>query len=170
MYKLIRWAQSPTNWGCEDVHAEGSIVSKALVKPWIILKPETLAVIDPKVMAASAVVDIWPIEITEDMMRLNSNTWVLPMESKYHGSMEDRRTHAKTGKAYLVRIRSSSQKINTVLPSSDVCSIDPSIRGTGGLSKGVFSDGIGPGSGICEKWRGWEVIAPMEWCRYTRPT
>lgn len=49
--------QSPTNCGSDDVHAAGSMVSKALVKPWMILNPETLAVMEPSVMAARAVID-----------------------------------------------------------------------------------------------------------------
>lgn len=52
-------------------------MSKALDIPWMILSPVTLAVINPMVAAASAIVDICPIEITEDMMMLCSNTCVL---------------------------------------------------------------------------------------------
>lgn len=61
----IRCDQSPTSWGWEDVHALGSIVSSVLAKPCMILNPETLAVIEPSVEAARAVVDKWPIEMTE---------------------------------------------------------------------------------------------------------
>jgi hypothetical protein len=43
----------------------------------MILKPETLAVIEPRLIAARAVVDIWPMEMTDTMMRLNSRRWVL---------------------------------------------------------------------------------------------
>lgn len=43
----------------------------------MMLKPETLAVIEPRLIAASAVVDIWPTEMTDAMIRLNSSTWVL---------------------------------------------------------------------------------------------
>ncbi len=53
------------------------MVSRALVKPWMILRPDTLAVIDPSVIAARAVVDKCPTESTEAMTRLYSNTCVL---------------------------------------------------------------------------------------------
>ena len=43
----------------------------------MILSPETLAVMKPIVAAASAMVDICPMEITEDMMILCSNICVL---------------------------------------------------------------------------------------------
>lgn len=45
----------------------------------MILNPVTLAVIDPNVAAASAVVDICPMEITEAMTREYSMTWDLRM-------------------------------------------------------------------------------------------
>ena len=43
----------------------------------MILSPVTLAVMKPIVAAASAMVDICPIEITDDMMILCSNICVL---------------------------------------------------------------------------------------------
>lgn len=52
-------------------------MSKVLVKPWMMLKPETLAVMDPKVAAASAAVEICPIEMTEATTKLYSRTCVL---------------------------------------------------------------------------------------------
>jgi hypothetical protein len=54
----MRWDQRPTRWGWEEVQAEGSIVSSALAKPWRMLKPLTLAVMEPRVMAARAVVEM----------------------------------------------------------------------------------------------------------------
>ena len=45
--------------------------------PWIILKPDTLAVIEPREIAARADVDIWPMETTDTMTREYSRTWVL---------------------------------------------------------------------------------------------
>ena len=61
----IRCAQSPTNCGWEDVHALGSMVSRVLANPWMMLKPETLAVMEPSVDAASAVVERCPMEMTD---------------------------------------------------------------------------------------------------------
>ena len=40
-----------------------------LANPWMILNPETLAVIEPSVEAARAVVDKCPIEMTEATTR-----------------------------------------------------------------------------------------------------
>ncbi len=45
--------------------------------PWMMLKPDTLAVIDPREMAASADVDIWPMDTTETTTREYSRTCVL---------------------------------------------------------------------------------------------
>ena len=73
----MRCDHSPTSCGWEEVHALGSIVSNVLAKPWMILNPETLAVIEPRVEAARAVVDKWPIETTEAMTSEYSKTWVL---------------------------------------------------------------------------------------------
>ncbi len=53
------------------------MVSRALAKPWIMLKPLTLAVMEPREMAASAVVEMCPIVITDTMTREYSKTWVL---------------------------------------------------------------------------------------------
>lgn len=53
------------------------MVSSALANPWMMLKPETLAVIDPRLIAAKAVVDRWPMEITGTMTRVYSNKCVL---------------------------------------------------------------------------------------------
>lgn len=73
----MRCVQSPTSWGCDEVHALGSIVSSAHAKPWTTLNPDTLAVIDPSVDAASAVVERWPMAITEAIEREYSNKFVL---------------------------------------------------------------------------------------------
>lgn len=53
------------------------MVSRALEKPCNTLKPETLAVIDPKLTAARALVDRCPIEMTETTTREYSRRWVL---------------------------------------------------------------------------------------------
>lgn len=53
------------------------MVSRALAKPWIMLKPLTLAVMEPREMAASAVVEMCPIVITDTITREYSKTWVL---------------------------------------------------------------------------------------------
>jgi hypothetical protein len=53
------------------------MVSSALEKPCKTLKPETLAVMDPKLTAARALVDKCPIEMTETMTREYSRRWVL---------------------------------------------------------------------------------------------
>ena len=54
----ILWLQSPTNRGSLLVHALGSMVSRQLQNPSIIEKPDTDAVIEPRVTAAKALVDI----------------------------------------------------------------------------------------------------------------
>jgi hypothetical protein len=46
----------------DEVQALGRSVSRLLRKPCMILKPVTLAVMDPRVAAARALVDRWPIE------------------------------------------------------------------------------------------------------------
>lgn len=43
----------------------------------MIERPVTLAVIDPREMAARAVVEIWPIDITETITSEYSRRWVL---------------------------------------------------------------------------------------------
>ena len=53
------------------------MVSRVLVKPWIMLSPETLAVIEPRVAAASAAVERWPMETTEATTSEYSSTCVL---------------------------------------------------------------------------------------------
>lgn len=73
----MRCVHSPTSCGSPEVHALGRTVSKALDIPWMMLSPVTLAVMKPIVAAASAVVEMCPMEITEDMMMLCSNTCVL---------------------------------------------------------------------------------------------
>ena len=57
------------------------------------LSPETLAVMKPSVAAASAMVDMWPMEITEDMNILCSNASALATLASvkmYAGKQEDR--------------------------------------------------------------------------------
>ena len=51
-----------------------------LVKPWTMLYPETLAVIDPSVEAARAVVDKCPIDTTDAMTREYSSRCVLALD------------------------------------------------------------------------------------------
>jgi hypothetical protein len=53
------------------------MVSRALANPWTMLKPETLAVMDPRLIAARAVVERWPIEMTGTMTNVYSSKWVL---------------------------------------------------------------------------------------------
>ena len=65
----MRCVQSPTSCGWGDVHALGNIVSRVLARPWMILKPVTLAVIVPRVHAASATVERWPMDMTEAIER-----------------------------------------------------------------------------------------------------
>lgn len=74
---LILWAHKPTSCGWGEVQAEGSKVSRALAKPWRMLNPLTLAVIEPSEIAARAVVDRWPIETTDAMTSEYSRTCVL---------------------------------------------------------------------------------------------
>jgi hypothetical protein len=47
----------------EEVQALGRRVSRQLIKPWMMLKPVTLAVMDPRVAAARALVERWPMEM-----------------------------------------------------------------------------------------------------------
>lgn len=54
------------------------MVSRVLAKPTQMLYPVTLAVMEPRVAAASAVVDRWPIETTEATTREYSRMCVLP--------------------------------------------------------------------------------------------
>jgi hypothetical protein len=63
-YLHKRWHHSPTNWGFDEVHALGRRVSRLPRKPCMILKPVTLAVMVPRVAAARALVEMWPIETT----------------------------------------------------------------------------------------------------------
>jgi len=46
----------------DEVQALGRSVSRQLRKPCMISKPVTLAIIDPRVAAARASVEMWPIE------------------------------------------------------------------------------------------------------------
>ena len=55
-------------------------MSKALDIPWMILSPVTLAVMKPIVAAASTMIDMCPIEITDDKMILCSKKCVLPIQ------------------------------------------------------------------------------------------
>lgn len=73
----IRCVQRPTKLGLSDVHADGRTVSNVLAIPWMILKPVMLAIIKPIVAAASATVEMCPIEITDAMIMLCSNMCVL---------------------------------------------------------------------------------------------
>lgn len=52
-------------------------MSKALAKPWMTLKAVTLAVIEPSEIAASAEVEICPIDTTDTITREYSRRWVL---------------------------------------------------------------------------------------------
>jgi len=61
-YTHTRWHHSPINCGLDEVQALGRSVSRLLIKPTMILKPVTLAVIDPRVAAARALVERWPME------------------------------------------------------------------------------------------------------------
>ena len=67
-YLHIRWHHSPTNCGLDEVQALGRRVSRLLRKPCMILKPVTLAVMDPRVAAARALVEMWPRETVPAMM------------------------------------------------------------------------------------------------------
>ena len=64
------------------------MVSSALQKPCIMLNPETLAVIEPNLIAARAVVERWPMDITGTITSVYSSKWVLRM----------RRVRARPGK------------------------------------------------------------------------
>ena len=61
-YLHTRWHHNPTNRGLDEVQALGKRVSKLLMKPCMILKPVTLAVMDARVAAARALVERWPME------------------------------------------------------------------------------------------------------------
>ena len=61
-YLHTRWHHSPTSCGLDEVQALGRSVSRLLRKPCMIPKPVTEAVIDPRVAAARALVEMWPIE------------------------------------------------------------------------------------------------------------
>ena len=52
-------------------------------------------------------------------------------------------TNPKTGREYLVRIRISSQKTATFLFAAGMPSTGSSMRGRGGLRRGVFSEAMG---------------------------
>ena len=58
-------------------------MSRVLAKPWMMLKPVTLAVIEPRVDAARAVVERCPMETTEAMTREYSSKCVLERSGKY---------------------------------------------------------------------------------------
>jgi hypothetical protein len=51
----------------DEVQALGKRVSRVLIKPSMILKPVTLAVMEPRVAAARALVERWPIETVPAM-------------------------------------------------------------------------------------------------------
>ena len=61
-YLHMRWHHSPTSCGLEEVQALGRRVSRLLRKPCMTLKPVTLAVMDARVAAARALVEMWPME------------------------------------------------------------------------------------------------------------
>jgi hypothetical protein len=65
----MRWDQSPTSCGFGDVQALGNIVSRVLERPCMMLYPVTLAVIMPRVDAASATVERWPMDTTDAITR-----------------------------------------------------------------------------------------------------
>jgi len=57
-YVQTRWHHSPTSRGLDEVQALGRSVSRLVRKPCMISKPVTLAVIDPMVAAARALVEM----------------------------------------------------------------------------------------------------------------
>lgn len=149
----MRCVHSPTRCGWSEVQAPGSIVSKVETRPWIMLRPVTLAVMNPIVAAARATVEIWPMEITDDIIMLCSKTCVL---TKRFGSVDstfDVWTHPKTGKVYFNKIQNSSQYIWVVVGSCPSLgkSTFSRISGINGARRCVFSVG----------WRTvdtWEII------------
>ena len=56
--KPILWVHKPTMWGLSEVQAGGRRVSNVDAKPWTMLYPVTEAVIEPKVEAARASVEM----------------------------------------------------------------------------------------------------------------
>lgn len=62
---VIRNVHNPTKDGFADVQAGGNIVSKEVLNPISMDNPVTLAVIELRVAAASASVEIWPIDTIE---------------------------------------------------------------------------------------------------------
>jgi hypothetical protein len=61
-------------------------VSNELVNPCIIEKPETEAVMEPRVIPARAAVERWPIEITDATNKEYSSSWALGSENEQGGS------------------------------------------------------------------------------------
>ena len=140
----ILWVHSPTSWGWLEVHADGRTVSSALVKPSMTLKAEILAVIEPRLRAASAVVEIWPIETTDTVAKEYSRRWDLWIFVDGLIFHEKGWAYPNTGKAYLVKIASSSWNIVSfeALSAKVSPSLFSSIRGTGRLlRRGLVSVG-----------------------------
>ena len=128
----------------------------------MILNPETLAVIEPRVDAASAVVERCPMDITEAMTREYSNRCVLS-ENKVSTELRTiaKMTYAKTGRVYFVKTPASSFSIVRKLGGSRASSAShsSSMRGTKGAKSGVFSVGsmgFGP-----ERWPALSGRGPM---------
>ena len=67
-----------------------------LAKPWMMLNPETLAVMEPRVEAASAVVDRCPMDTTAAITRENSNRCVLGITSTCEMEGEKRGLRVRT--------------------------------------------------------------------------
>jgi hypothetical protein len=74
---VIRRVNKPTREGFPEVHADGSIVSRAVLKPIMMENPVTEAVIVPNVTAARAFVPMCPIDTTGAIWSEYSNTCVL---------------------------------------------------------------------------------------------
>ena len=74
---IIRSVSRPTSDGVPEVHADGSIVSSAVLKPTMMENPVTEAVIVPRVTAARALVEICPMDTTGAIEREYSRIWVL---------------------------------------------------------------------------------------------
>lgn len=84
-----RWHHSPTNLGVDEVQALGRRVSRLLRKPCMTLKPVTLAVMDARVAAARALVEIWPMEMVP---ATRSEYWRRWLEQMYRTQYTIRRT------------------------------------------------------------------------------
>ena len=80
----------------------------------MMLKPETLAVMEPSVEAARAVVDRCPMETTEAMTSEYSSKCVLCVTSLglYAISKRADGTYPKTGRVYFAKILASSRNIS----------------------------------------------------------